>query len=123
MNKLKILIAEDDESTERLLSILIEPISKNIMYARNGKEAVEIYKNNSDIDLILMDIKMPIKNGLDATREIRKISQEVVIIAQSAYALAGDKEKALGVGCNNYITKPISKKLLFSMIEQHFHHA
>ena len=121
MNKLKILIAEDDESTERLLSILVEPFSEKILIARNGNEAVEVFKNNPDIDLVLMDIKMPIENGLDATIKIREINQDVKIIAQSAYALAGDREKALEVGCNNYITKPISKKLLYSMIEDLFH--
>ena len=64
-------------------------------------------KNNPDIDLILMDIKMPDMNGYDATRKIREFNSEVIIIAQTAYAFSDDKEKALNAGCNDYISKPI----------------
>ncbi|WP_111709527.1 response regulator [Lutibacter citreus] len=119
-NKLKILIVEDDESAKQYLSIILESFSKNTLLAGNGKEAVEICKNNLDIDLVLMDIKMPVMNGFDATREIRLFNKDVIIIAQSAYALFGDKEKTLESGCNDYISKPISKKQLTTIILKYF---
>ncbi len=119
-NKLKILIAEDEESAYQYLSIILKNTSKEILLAANGAEAVQISKDNPDIDLILMDIKMPILNGADATMEIRKFNKDVIIIAQTAYALFGDEEKALKSGCNAYIAKPVNKKALISMINKYF---
>jgi len=77
-------------------------------------------RSNPDLDLILMDIKMPLIDGYEATRQIRKFNKEVVIIAQTAYALQGDLEKAIESGCDDYITKPIKKKHLIDMIKRHF---
>jgi CheY-like chemotaxis protein len=67
-----------------------------------------------------MDIKMPVMNGYEAIRQIREFNKDVIIIAQSAYALTGDREKGIEVGCNNYISKPIEKEKLMEMILQHF---
>jgi CheY-like chemotaxis protein len=120
ISNLKILIAEDDETSNILISINVKDISKEILIAATGKEAVEICRNNPDIDLILMDIQMPDLNGFKATRLIREFNKKVVIIAQTAYALSGDREKAIEAGCNDYITKPIKKKLLLEMIDMYF---
>lgn len=117
--KLKILIAEDDETSEMLISIIIENISKEIITAKTGNEALEICKKNPDIDLILMDIQMPEMNGYETTKLIRTFNKDVVIIAQTAYGLAGDREKALEIGCNDYISKPIKQSELLSMINKH----
>jgi PAS domain S-box-containing protein len=117
---LKILLAEDDEISIILFKRSLQPISKNILTARNGLEALETCRKNPDIDLILMDIKMPEMSGYEATREIRKFNPKVFIIAQTAYALLGEKEKALNAGCNDYITKPIDKELLFKVIRNKF---
>ena len=114
--KLKILIAEDETTADNFLRIIVKNISRETFHAKTGKEAVEIYQNNPDIDLILMDIKMPIMNGYEATKQIRKISKDVVIIAQTAFALSGDREKAIEIGCNDYITKPIDRNQLLEMI-------
>ncbi len=119
-NKLKILIAEDDYLNEKLISIGVKMLGKEILKARTGIEAVEACRNNPDIDLVLMDIKMPEMNGYEATREIRKFNNDVIIIAQTAYALVGDREKAIEAGCNNYIAKPFDKSALISLIEQYF---
>jgi len=73
---------------------------------------------NPHIQLILMDIKMPDMNGYEATRQIRTFNQDVVIIAQTAYALTGDREKAIEAGCNDYLTKPINKNILFEKIKK-----
>jgi len=118
--QLNILIAEDDDSSEKLISILVEKIGKKITNARTGIEAVNVCRNNPDLDLILMDIQMPEMNGYDATREIREFNKNVVIIAQTAYALAGDSNKAIEAGCNDYITKPITKKKLTELISKYF---
>jgi len=116
MKKLKVLIVEDDETSEMLISNMLQKITRQILRAQTGKEAVEKCKKNPDIDLILMDIKMPVMNGYEATRQIRIFNKDVIIIAQTAFGLSGDKEKAIGVGCNDYIVKPISKNHLLLKI-------
>ena len=117
--KLTVLIVEDDEISEKLLTSFIHKISQRIFYAKTGTEAVEICRNNPEIELILMDIRMTDMNGYEATKEIRQFNNRIVIIAQSAYALAQDKEIALQNGCNDYIAKPIEKDKLLAMIEKH----
>jgi len=113
---LKILIAEDDETSAELISLTVESISKVILKAKNGEEAVEFCRKNPDIDLILMDSKMPRIDGYEATRQIRKFNKDVVIIAQTAFALSGEREKALEAGSSDYITKPFSRLALLSLI-------
>lgn len=114
---LKILIAEDDEFAQNLLSIILEDFSKEILHAKTGVKVVELFRKQPDIDLILMDIQMPEMSGYEATRQIREFNKDVIIIAQTAFALAGDREKALEAGCNDYITKPIKKEELFKKIK------
>ena len=120
MNALKILIVEDDEGSALLIRIAVKIFSKEILKAKTGIEAVEACRRHPDIDLVLMDIKMPEMDGYEATRQIRKFNKDVVIIAQTAYALAGDREKALAAGCNNYISKPIKKSQLIVLMHQYF---
>ncbi|MDP3452912.1 MAG: ATP-binding protein, partial [Bacteroidales bacterium] len=117
---LKILIAEDDEASEMLISINLNKISKELIVARTGVEAVETCKNNPDIDLILMDIQMPVVSGYEATRQIRRFNKDVVIIAQTANGLTGDREKSILAGCNDYISKPINNAELLALIKKHF---
>ncbi len=116
---LKILIVEDDTPSVMLLSLIIKLLGRNILKARNGLEAVEVCRHNPDIDLILMDIQMPLMGGYEATRIIRQFNKDVVIIAQTAYGLAGEMEKAIKAGCNDYISKPIDKNLLLEVILKH----
>ena len=80
-----------------------------------------LYKsvNNPDLDLVLMDIKMPIMDGNEATRQIRQFNKDVIIIAQTAYAFSGDCEIAIEAGCNDYISKPINMTTLFELIKKH----
>lgn len=117
---LKILIAEDDKASETLLKIMVSVFGTNILTAQTGREAIEICRNNPDIDLILMDIQMPEMNGYKATQLIRQFNKEVVIVAQTAYGLAGDREKSIEAGCNDYISKPINKSELLAIIHKHF---
>jgi len=118
--KMKILIVDDDETSSWLIGEMLENFVKELLYAENGLEAVEICRNNPDIDLILMDMKMPVMDGYEATRQIRQFNKKSFIIAQTAYALEGDREKAIEAGCNEYIAKPIAEIKLFSFIEEHF---
>jgi CheY-like chemotaxis protein len=120
VKNLKILIAEDDETSEMLLSINVSEFGNEIIKVTTGREAIESCGKNPDIDLILMDIQMPILDGYEATRQIRQFNKNVVIIAQTAFGLAGDREKSLDAGCNDYITKPIKKPELDSLIQKYF---
>ncbi len=116
---LNILIAEDDETSAKLISINVRDFSKEVLKARNGSEAVELCRKRPDIDLVLMDIKMPGMDGYEATRQIREFNKDLVIIAQTAYALSGDREKALEAGCNDHIAKPINKTKLLALIDKY----
>ncbi|MFW5830889.1 MAG: ATP-binding protein, partial [Prolixibacteraceae bacterium] len=118
LKNLKVLIAEDDKISEQHLSILLNKCSREILYSVTGRETIELCKKHPDTDLILMDVKMPDINGYDATKEIRKFNNTVIIIAQTAYAMTGEREKALAVGCDEYISKPIDAKELFRLIEK-----
>ncbi len=119
IKKLKILIVEDDEISYALLSRVVQKISKEVLHAMTGIEAIEACRKNADFDLILMDIRMPQMNGLEATQLIRQFNKNVIIIAQSAYGFSDDFELASNAGCNDYITKPINKTLLFEIIKKH----
>ena len=119
IKKLKILIAEDNKISELLISLDVEIFGK-VIKVHTGIETVEACLNNPDIDLILIDIQMPEIDGYEATRQIREFNKDVIIIAQTAYALAGEREKAMEAGCNDYIAKPFSQNSLRAIIQKHF---
>jgi signal transduction histidine kinase/ActR/RegA family two-component response regulator len=120
IKNLKILVTEDDKISRMLILKVIESYSKEILTAQTGLEAIEICRNNPDLDLILMDIQMPQMNGYEATKEIRKFNNTVIILAQTAFALEGDKEKTIEAGCNGYISKPIKKEELSKLMQHYF---
>lgn len=113
-----ILVVEDDETSFMLLSVFLSQGNYKLLYAANGEIAVDLFRENRDIDLILMDLKMPVVDGYIATRKIREMDKNIPIIAQTAYALAGDSKKAMDAGCTDYITKPIKKEILLSKVER-----
>ena len=117
---LKIMVTEDDSISRMLILKVLEPFGFKILTAQTGVEAVEICRNNPDLDLILMDIQMPQMNGYEATKEIRKFNAEVIILAQTAFALEGDKAKTIEAGCNGYISKPIKKEELSNLLQHYF---
>ncbi len=114
-----VLIAEDDDSSYKFIEMLLKKENINVLRAVNGIEALEICKRRNDISLILMDIKMPKMNGIDATREIKKLYPGLPIIAQTAYAFSSDKELVYEAGCDDYLTKPIQKTELFQCINKY----
>lgn len=120
MKKLNVLIAEDDESSFLYLSSVLRGMYSELLKASNGTDAVELSKAHPDIDLILMDIKIPLMDGYEVTRKIREFNQDVVIIAQTAYAMVGDREKAMEAGCTGYIAKPVDRETLKSLIRSFF---
>jgi CheY-like chemotaxis protein len=103
----KILIVEDDFSSKLYLNKILEKANVIILNAGDGQEAVDVAFNNPDIDIILMDIQLPIMDGYAAMKKIREFRKNIIIIAQTAYGLLGDKEKILNSGFNDYIIKPI----------------
>jgi CheY-like chemotaxis protein len=116
----KILIAEDDDASEILITKALGIISKEILIAKTGLEAVEICRNNPDIDLVFMDIKMPLMSGYEAAKKIRQFNNDVIIIAQTAFGLSDSRKKAIEAGCNDYISKPIIKSALIKLIKKHY---
>ena len=115
---LKILVVEDEINNYLLIKSILLDDKITIYHTANGLEALEFCRDNSDIDLVLMDIKMPVMDGVTAFNEIRKIRPNLPIIAQTAYALVDDKQKFLNIGFNNYISKPINKSELLEKINK-----
>ncbi|MGE0021915.1 MAG: response regulator [Draconibacterium sp.] len=111
-----LLVAEDEDSNFMLLEELLSGLNSNILRAVNGLEAVEICKSNRQIDLVLMDIKMPVMDGYEATRQIRNFLPVLPIIAQTAYTSEVDRNKALVCGCNDFISKPFKRDSLISKV-------
>lgn len=112
----KILVAEDDQASFLVLSKLLKKIKCEIFHAATGTETVEKCRQNPDLDLIMMDIKMPGIDGYEATHKIREFNSSVYIVAQTAYALKGDEENSLESGIDDYITKPVQEKALMESI-------
>ncbi len=115
-----ILVAEDEIASLLLLEGILKQTKVNLLTAKNGHEAMELFLTNQHLDLIILDVKMPIMNGLETAKEIRKVNNKVPIIAQTAYAMNEDREQALDAGFNYYITKPISPLELFEVLKQIF---
>jgi two-component system cell cycle response regulator DivK len=111
-----ILIAEDEDVNFRFLEVVLQKTQAQILRAKTGREAVELCKNISKVDLVLMDIKMPDMNGFDATKEIKKSRPLLPVIAQTAFAAQDELLKCEQSGCDDIITKPIDIKLLLRKI-------
>jgi CheY-like chemotaxis protein len=103
----KILIVEDDLSSRLYLNKILEKAGVIILNAGDGQEAVNMAFSNPDLDIILLDIQLPVLDGYSALIKIREFRKDIIIIAQTAYGLLGDKEKILNSGFNDYVIKPI----------------
>jgi len=112
-----VLIAEDIASNYNFLRLLLKKTKIGIIWVENGKDALDEIESNANIDLLLLDINLPIMNGYEAATAIKKIRPDLPIIAQTAYALEGDKEKSLLAGCNDYIPKPIVISVLLKKMQ------
>jgi|SRR5450759_2370337 CheY-like chemotaxis protein len=113
----KILIVEDDLSSRLYLNKILEKAGAILLNAGDGQEAINVTISNPDIDIILMDIQLPVMDGYTSLNKIREIRGDIIIIAQTAYGLLGDKEKILNSGFTDYIIKPIlSQNLIDKMV-------
>jgi CheY-like chemotaxis protein len=115
-----ILIAEDEQSNFDFLKILLTRMNFKVLWAKNGREAVDICETDPSIDLVLMDVKMPLLNGYEATRMIKKKRPDLPVIAQTAYAMITDKLEADKAGCDGYLSKPIRINQLTEILEKYF---
>ncbi len=118
-NKKTILIAEDETSNFLLLQDIFKESKVNLIWAKNGMEVVKLFIENPKIDLILMDIRLPVISGYEAATQIKKIRKDIRIIAQTGYAMSGEREKSLIAGCDDYIAKPIKPKDLIALVSRY----
>ena len=114
----KVLIAEDEESNFLFLEAALSETNINVIHAKNGQEALELINKHTDIDLVLMDLKMPLLSGYEAAREIRTDFPDIPVIAQTAYAMETEKSDLLENGCDDIITKPIQINELFNVMNK-----
>lgn len=115
-----ILVAEDDDSNFKLIKAIIGK-KCDIQWARNGEEIVQLFnEHHEQAKAILMDIKMPVMNGLDATKIIREKNKEIPIIMQTAYAFSSDKENAMNAGATEVLVKPITLGILRGTLSKYF---
>lgn len=120
ISKIKVLVVEDDEASAKLLLANLQKYVGEILVASTGEDAIDLYKQNPDTDLILMDLQLPNLDGYAATKAIINLNKNVVVFAQSAYAQIENKAKAFESGCNEYITKPIDRNELKLLLRKYF---
>jgi CheY-like chemotaxis protein len=114
-----VLLAEDDLSNTHYMSVVVKKSGCEFLHAANGEDAVKLCREHPDIAMVLMDIKMPVMNGLDATRLIREFRPDLPVVALTAYAQTGDEQRIMAAGCDEYIAKPVEPDLLIKMIKKY----
>ncbi len=114
--EINILIAEDEEYNFLFISEVLSEYNVNVCRAYNGKMAVDICASNREINLVLMDVRMPVMDGYEAAKKIKKIRPDLPIIAQTAFAMEQDRTQAIKEGCDDYISKPVNNELLTDLI-------
>jgi len=113
-----VMVVEDEPINFYYLSELLSTSGLTLINAKSGEEAIEICQNNNKIDLVLMDIQLPLISGYEATKKIKSINKGLPIIAQTAHFLNDEKKKAIKAGCNGYISKPIDTDELYSIFNK-----
>lgn len=116
----RLLVVDDEELNWVFIRDLLGPTKAELIWAKNGKEAVEIFRDTANIDLILMDFRMPVMNGYEATRTIRSFDSEIPIIALTAYSHEEEKDLILHAGCNAYLSKPVHDEQLINLVNRFF---
>jgi len=119
LNGTLILVAEDDSSNYLFIESFLKQVNARVLWARDGIQAVDLFKNHKSIKLVLMDIRMPNMNGIEAAREIRRINTETPLIALTAYAFTNDREKSIEAGCNEYLSKPVKLDTLIETLNKY----
>ena len=114
-----ILVVEDEEISRFFFEKALKKTKVNLFFVNDGIQAIEMIRENTEIDLVLMDIRLPRMNGLEATASIKEIFPELPVIVQTAYALQTTQDDAIKCGCDEYITKPIKIETLLSLLKKH----
>ncbi|PKP31408.1 MAG: hypothetical protein CVU00_12690 [Bacteroidetes bacterium HGW-Bacteroidetes-17] len=119
LNDKTILVVEDVDSSRVLIERLLAPLNVHVISACNGEDALKICQKHNDINLVLMDLKLPKMSGFEATTQIKKLNKNIYVIAQTALAFDYDKQKSIDCGCDDYLTKPIKHKSLMNTISKY----
>lgn len=114
-----VLIVEDNETSNIYFEAALRKTNANLIWAKNGLDAVKLVKSNSHVDLILMDINMPQMDGIEATRIIKESNPEIIVVVQTAFILSGEERMCQEAGCDEFITKPIRLKYLLDTINRY----
>ncbi|HRW62891.1 MAG TPA: response regulator [Bacteroidales bacterium] len=114
-----VVIAEDEQINYLFLKAVLKPTKARVIWTKTGRETIDVC-HSEKVDMVLMDIKMPDLNGLEATVEIKKTYPELPIIAQTAYAMEEDEEASMKAGCDDYISKPIRPEVLLTVMSKFF---
>ena len=113
------MVVEDDSANYLFIESFLKRTQAEITWAKDGVHAVDLFKESNNYDLILMDIRMPRLNGIEATRKIRELDDQIPILALTAYAFTNDREKALQAGCNEYLSKPVKIEDLIKALNKY----
>ncbi|MEI7661503.1 MAG: response regulator, partial [Bacteroidota bacterium] len=113
-----ILVVEDEDSNFLLIDRMLKSTGVKLVWAKNGMEAIDLCRIQQ-FDLVLMDIRMPVMDGYETTLVLKTEHKDLPVIAQTAYALKGEREKSIAAGCDNYISKPISSHELLAVLEKY----
>lgn len=113
------LIAEDEESNAMYLKVILEKALCEVIQVDNGKDALEQCRQKPDISLVFMDMKMPVMNGVDATKQIKALRSDLPIIAITAHALTGDEHHFRSAGCDDYLAKPVLREMIIEKLKKY----
>lgn len=116
-----ILIVEDEDVSQFFFAKSLKKTNANLLFAKDGIEAIEMVMKNLDIDLVLMDIRLPRMDGIEATSKIKQINPEIPVIIQTAYAMDSALYEAQNSGCDGFITKPIDIRALLLILQEHLY--
>lgn len=117
----KILVIEDDNASYKLIAAALRAFNLEMLHAENGKQAVNFFNANEDIQMVLLDIQLPEMNGYEVLTHIKTKRPELPVIAQTAYSMTNDREKCLKAGCDDYISKPLSIVKLRELVGKYLH--
>ncbi|WP_462319167.1 response regulator [Marinilabilia sp.] len=112
-----ILVVEDVDTNKIFFDAALRRTNAKILWAKDGQQAIDLF-NEKKIDLVLMDLQLPVMDGYAATREIKKVNPEVPVIAQTAHVMSGEREKCMEAGCDDYLAKPIRLQILIETLSK-----
>ena len=116
-----ILVVEDVDTNKIFFDAALRRTNAKILWAKDGQQAIDLF-NDNEVDLVLMDLQLPVMDGYTATREIKKVNPDVPVIAQTAHVMSGEREKCMEAGCDDYLAKPIRLQILIETLSKFLNH-